>query len=361
MKTVYFAMTLCLFVLLSIQQGQAQIDDGPDVYPHLWTKVQDTTWIWLVRDSGRVLNRNLVSGYYEFTMQYDSTGLVYYMFTEPWHNGSLLKLRHWELGRSVNLDEDLLSLNSRTEDFTVHTGDTVSFMRDFRWFHGITQQQEPNNFFSHDTLTYVVELASAHDSGYYQSRVAVIDSFGVMPCSPPGEPQFFGSGSPAVMDLRTYVVPPTLDGQSVCMRVRVRAHGDGEYFFTRTDNFSVNMSGLLNDPGIRSYIDYMSHPRFWKRGAQPEDISTPAPKILSVHRRSVTDPEVSIRLASGVGPGPITVAVYDLQGMLLATLFTGTLDAPKTLTHTFTASGSYFISVSQGNSTLQTETIIITR
>lgn len=153
----------------------------------------------------------------------------------------------------------------------MHAGDTVSFVRDFRWFNARTWRQDTNNFFSRDTLTYVVELANAHDSGRYRTRLAVIDSFGVMPCTTLGAPRFFSSGTRAVFTRVNYVVPASMEGKPVFMRVRVRARGSGEYFFTRTDDYTVNYSGLLTRPGIITHINVLNQNKYWAKTTVQED------------------------------------------------------------------------------------------
>ena len=348
----------CLFMIVTTQRGNAQTNDGPDQRPELWTKVQDSVWLFLPRGND-TLNPNLLSGSYAFSMQYDSTGLTRYLFTEPWHNGQRLKLMKWELDRSVNMDEDTLSLNSHTENFTLHTGDTVSFVRHFRWWNATTWQQDNNSFFSRDTLTYIVELANAHSSPRYRTRLAVIDSFGVMPRTTLGTPRFFGGTDHTIFARVKYVVPTSMNGKAVFMRVRVRARGSGEYFFTRTDGITSNYSGNLANPDMQGLINYYKQDQFWKPVTAEDETELTATKVMTV--RSTENAAISITLIAAPKLGKISVTVYDAQGSPLSTPFVGVLDEAQTLSYIPPSSGSYFISIASGNQILHTEKLIITK
>lgn len=354
------AVAACLLMVIASEQGHAQ---SPASHPHLFKKVQDTIWIFLPQGGTDTLDPDLVSGCYKFTMQYDSTCITEYLFTEPWHNGNALALEHWHLGRSVNINEDLLSLNSRTEDFTLHAGDTVSFMRDFRWFDARTQRQQLGNFFSRDTLTYVIELANAHDSTHYQTRAAVIDSFGVLPRETPGSPRFIGSGERATMGIRQFVVPTSLNGKQVFMRVRVRARGMGEHHFTRTDDYTVGISRLLNVPDVLASVNYMKSDQFWEPAGyykNAAEMVTRAAKIMVIEQ-SISDPTFTIRLAAAPDLGDITVSLHDASGAMIGTIFSGLLDDPQEVSYSLPASGTYFINITNGSHTLHTEKIILTK
>lgn len=358
-----FTITIaaCLFMVIASEQGNAQIP-GPDERPDLWTRVQDTLWVLLPQPNGDTLNPNLASGSYAFSMQYDSTGLTRYLFTEPWHNGNRLKLSHWRVNREVNMQEDTLSLNSYTENFTIHAGDTVSFVRHFRWWNATTWQQDSNSFFSRDTLTYVVELVNAHDSPRYRTRLAVIDSFGVMPRSTLGKPQFFGGTDRAIFARVKYAVPTSMNGKPVFMRVRVRARGTGEYFFTRTDRMTHNYSGLLANPERQAIINYYKQGHYWTKTApEGDEVPSTAAAVMTI-QRSGTDPaSITMQLAAAPELGTIAVTIYDVQGSALSTPFTGTLEQPQTITYTFPASGSYLIGITRNGQILHTEKILITK
>jgi hypothetical protein len=333
---------------------------SPAERPDLYQKVQDTAWIFLV-EGNDTLDRNLVSGAYDFTMQHDSTCLTSYYFTEPWHNGRILKLLHWQLGRSANIHEDLLSLNSRTEDFTVHAGDTVSFMR---WYRIFTVKLPFHHYFiSRDTLFYVVELVEAHDSARYQKRVAVIDSFGVMPRSTPGAPRFFSGGPRNVNAVLRYTVPTSLNGKRVFMRMRLHAGGSGDYYFTRTDDITTGMSLWLRDPEFIADNQALAGDQFWKPVAdhEPGRMATIASKVITIERRGAGDPSLTIRLGEALDLGHVSIVLHDAAGATIATLYSGVLANPQTLGYDLSASGTFFISIVDGNRTLHTEKILLTK
>ena len=326
---------------------QAQDRPMPEERPDLWKKVQDSMWIYLV-DGDDTTDPDFVNGSYDFAMVYDSTCTITYQFTEAQHSGHGLKLLHWILGRSINAREDDLSFNSRTEDFTIVTGDTVNFFRQLYWANPITQMQNHINYFSRDTLLYVVELVRASDS----TRILSLDTLGMLPRAKLGAPRVL-PGQPLMAQIR-YVVPQSLNGLKVFMRVRVYARGSGEYYFTRTDQFTIHMSKLLQVPGVVEWTEYAVQSGLAK-DVHGEDMS--GMKVMTIEQQEKT---ATIQLrASDIGP--VSVEVHDARGERVGTLYNGMLDEARTLTHRFTSSGAYIITVLRSGVAIQSEKIIITQ
>ena len=106
------------------------------------------------------------------------------------HNGSRLKLLSWNLGETIkNLTDETLRDSSRTESFSVVTGDTISLYREWRWWNQTTDSQTVSNYVALDTLDYSIEIINASTG----ARLALIDSLGALRQSSAGSPPLYGT------------------------------------------------------------------------------------------------------------------------------------------------------------------------
>ena len=347
MKAIH-TILIALFMIGASALCQAQHRPSPNQRPDLWKKVQDSIWFYLVQGNDTV-DPEFVTGSYEFDMVYDAICTIDYWFAEAQHNGRGLKLLHWVLARSINAHEDDLNLKSRTEDFTIVTGDTVNFYREVNWFNPITRTQLATNYFSRDTLLYVVELVRASDS----THILSLDTVGMLPRAKLGAPRVL-TGRPLMAQIR-YVVPQSLNGLKVFIRVRVYARGSGEPYFTRTDRFTIHISRLQLPDGAEWTELVVENGLKKDKNAYAEDIS--GMKVMTIERRKNI---ATIQLkASDIGP--VSIEIHDARGEHVATLYNGTLDEARRLTHRFTSSGAYIITVLRSGAPIQSEKIIITR
>jgi len=295
-------------------------------------------------------------------MTEDSTGIVDFTFTDCRRNRELLRIPSWVYQRRVNASSEMIGANSRTAAFPLVTGDTLSFYREINWYPIKRGQNEPNNFYSRDTLDYSVELVRARDF----SRIALLDSLGVLPSFQPSIPRLYGMRPMAA--LVKYVVPPELAGSSDSAFIRLvpRARGDGQYDFTRWDDVTVGLSHRVEKPFWQQLNDYIG-----MRGASPkaqlqelqrlEEIPTDA-GALNVAMRSGTTSEVTISFRAPVAAGRVAVGVFDATGMMVFYPYTGPASASEqTVSYRFPQSGIYFVALSHDGMLIQTKKIIISK
>lgn len=366
MKQFMWILFFLSVLALAARRGQAQPSLPPPYErPDLWTVVQDSMIAGLVDGSGDTIAPNQISGDYTFAMVYDSTSRISYTFTEPWLNGNRLTLDKWVNGRSVNAHEDILSFNSRTKNFKVKTGDVVRFYREWDWINLQTNLKDTFTFFCRDTLSYSVELIRSYD----MSRLVLLDSITVMPQMPAGSFHFYGPHN--FMAAVEYQIPAWIDGDSVCMRVRVRARGSGEYFFTRQDGIkSSYSSSAMSDPVLLADLQYVQNccwsPITLPEPQPPLEKRRPAHEMMEANLLSVqqTEPgvsQVAIRIAPAPMFGPLSVTITDAQGRTISTPFSGTVATAQEIPYRFPASGIYLVSLTGDGNVLSTTKVTVTK
>jgi hypothetical protein len=250
MRTV-FSIVLGVLFIAGVVHAQERISNRWD-RPDQWIHIQDSLWVYRY-SGGDTLNDTRVSASCTFSVAYDSASRIFYRFTEPTLNSQQLNLLDWMYRRVVHATPQHPYLNSRTDNFTVHTGDTVSFFKEWSWANPITRVQDPGDYRSLDTLIYVVYLVRAADS----QCIALLDSMLIMPSPQPGRPSVFGTST--IAGLMKFVVPSTMDGHAMFIGVGAFAHGPGQYNFSRRDAYTIGASRVLDRPAYQLALqDYNS-------------------------------------------------------------------------------------------------------
>ncbi len=326
-------------------------------HPELLERVQDDHYVSRMDKSGHIFGPEYkIAAAYRFEMVYDSTSRVQYLFTECLHNSTKPRLFAWRNKRIHAATAEQMTDSSRTENFHIAVGDTVSFHREFRWYAPKTMRQDTDNFISPDTLGYAVELVKA-TSG---ARLVLLDSFGVLPQATPSAPTFFGT-RPIIATVK-YVVPSTIPtSDSVFVRVRLYTNGEGSVLPVRMDDWTIGSSfdlsrGYWNDYlslfggalGKRSVTDFSS----------PN--SQPANSQLSVTK--VSRNSIRIDFSATQADGPIQVVIYDSNGQPIFTPFAtrGAVEGGTT-SFDFPTSGSYFVALQRGGSILTSQKVTISK
>lgn len=363
MRNITLMVFACgMLLALAATSTAQQPYPTPQERPDLFTTVQDSIVMPLF-DGGGMTEANMISGAYQFLMLYDSSCRIEYLFTEPWHNGRRLTLDRWFNNRSVNAHENLLSFNSRTKGFRVYAGDTVSFFRESYWRHPITGKRTPTNFLSRDTLAYVVELIDVET----MSRLALLDSICILPHTPPQQFRFFAHRN--AMAVASYAIPFWMNGDSVCMRVRVYARGSGEYYFTRFDHIVVDYSkGTFSHPVFIADLEILEQ-CCWTPIPWPEQYAKPAMKqeiesgssLLSVRQVVAHSQSIDIEVAAASHLGEISIIIFDAQGNALSSPFSGTLSEPRVIPYTFSSSGAYVVCLVHDGAILESRKVTITK
>lgn len=222
-------------------------------------EIQDGVFVRRVINHGAdtlPLNANIAAAYI-FEREYDSTCRIQYTFTECRINAMRPRLATWKFRQQITAPVSALTDSSRTDPFKVVAGDTITFYRELIWYDSKTGRRDIDNFCSPDTLDYVVELVR-WTTGH---RTVMLDSLGILARSAPGAPTLYGMRP--VMAKVAYVVPRSLDGDTVFVRVRPYVRGHGVGTFVRCDGVGVNRSDALALPFWQAYLSVYG--RFGRR------------------------------------------------------------------------------------------------
>ncbi len=353
--TMSIGLWAVFFVLGSLGGSSTATAQPSDNRPEMWVTLEDGTRMWRITAGGDTLAPEWFSAGYELRMYTDSTCLTEYQFTGCKRNGVRIPLAHWKMNRAVNYHADILAYNSRTEAITLHEGDTLSFYRELSWKDPRFNRQALNNYRSHDTLTFAVELAGVADS----SRVALLDSIGIMACEQTCAPTIHGSRP--IMAQVFWVVPESLAGASAFIRVRPQAMGSGEYFFTRKEELTVSLWRQLLDPYWTTYLSQ------WQAFQKSIPLGTGAVErsadVKLVVRASTADRgAVSIDFDGAPDGGAVSLMIFDLNGNQVYTPFARTESSGNySVAHRFAESGAYVVALAYGGAVVRTEKITITR
>ncbi len=341
---------------LYAQHGQPGEEvPAPWVRPDLWIHIQDSLWIFRYTDGDTLapIGDERASASYTYTMAYDSTSRIHYLFTEPKINTARIPLLHWKYQRVVNAEASYLSYNSRTANFPIAAGDTVSFYREMWWINPTTQRQDPDNFTSLDTLHYSAWLVRAADT----QTVALLDSMTIMPSPQPGIPIIHATQP--IMAVVRFIIPSNITGDSMFIGIRVGAQGAGQFFFTRRDAYTIGRSRALSEP---LYVDYLSRYGNIASKHSVEDLANDQsgqenPALRVIH---VSQSEIRIAISSDASAASLTI--YDQQGNAIAYPYLASAREGERFTNfRFITSGVYFVALHQGNHIIASKKLIITK
>lgn len=319
-------------------------------HPDKWVVLEDGIPMCRVACNGIERPDSWFSSSIEFSMLYDSTNVVNYRFADCKLNGARLPFNDWKRARRINANADVLGFNSRTVEFLLTAGDTISFFRDLIWHDPILNKQTVNGYHAADTLTYAVELINSVDS----QRVALLDSLGVMPCPTACIPVVFGTRP--VLALVKYVVPTSLHGIRAFVRLRPRARGTGEYFFTRSESPTVGYSEKLNNP---MWIEYLQS---WSQLlVKPSTGTSPATANGTLRVATVQDAAV-ITFASSPDARSTAIAVFDVSGNAMFYPYSSPGAVEDGAVHyRFPQNGVYFVCLITDGHIIATEKVSITK
>lgn len=358
----------CIAVVMVATAAAQPAIPPPHERPDYWTVVQDSMIAGLY-DGVKVHPANEISGSYQFSMLYDSSCRTDYVFTEPWLNGQRLTLDRWVNGRSVNADQEILSFNSRTKPFWAKAGDTVRFYREIDWISTITWRKDTISYLSRDTLGFSVELIRSYD----MSRILLLDSIGIMPQDPPGKIRFYSPHN--AMAAVECVLPEWIGADSLCIRVRVRARGSGEYYFTRQDDIRSGYSRSAMSHPILLADQAILKECCWTPIALPEqepplermllraalEGNTGGERMLTVRQEKAGDADVTIGIVPPPGFGAVSVIVTGGSGGVLRPPFAGPVEGAREATYRFPSSGIYLVGVMSGGKIIDAAKITVTR
>lgn len=319
-----------------------------------WLMLQDSVEFLLVQN-GDTTSASWVSPSYDYEMVYDSCR-TQFLFSECKKNGELVKLLSWNHGRTVHVPQELMSFNSRTANVLVHTGDTISFYRQMEWYNPATNEMLTTNYYSLDTLEMIVYLVDASNG----NPLAQLDSLGVLPRTTRGAPTIYGSRP--IMALVSYVVPPSLDGDSVLVGITIRAKGSGAYHFTRYDGITVGLSERLRDANYHTYLAGFGSVYAKRslndlmRGSGEEGA------LLTVSSSHGSPGDIHITFNGPKDGGATAVAIYDEAGDLVFCPYNShTNERQSATSYRIPKNGAYFVTLIHNGRIVKTQKAIITK
>ncbi len=292
---------------------------------------------------------------YQYAMIYGGTSRTDFIFTECKKNGELIKLMTWNRRKTISAPAEVISYNSRTVNFQVHAGDTISFFRSMGWYNPTTNHQDTNNYYALDTLEMIVHLVSAGDG----RPLAQLDSIGMLPRTVPGMPAIYGTRP--VLALVSYVVPEALDGDSVLVGVTLRAEGSGPHNYIRRDEITVGLSASLENVPVQEYLAAFG-PIYAKRSIDElMKASGEAGAVLQASTVAGAPRDIRIRFNGPKGVGQTAVMVYDESGNLVFSPYISRRGQGESeVTYRATNAGAYFVTLAQNGRIVKTNKIIIT-
>jgi hypothetical protein len=345
-------------MLLGAEAARAQWPSRFE-HPELYVQLGDSIWICRVHNSGRdTVDAEDIVQNYVFQMLNDSTSLTEYRFGETRRNGHRIPLDKWDLNSRRTTAAAVLSYNSRTVPFVIHGGDSLSFYRELYWYNPLFNRQLSNEYYSRDTLTYAVELVEPST----ETRLALLDSIGIMPNLTPATPIVHGARP--IMAKVNYVVPARLDGDTAIMRVVLRNRGDGDYWFDRQDKIQIGMSRQLSVPEWQHYLSawglLLNPPELGKSELERTTSSSDS-VILNVAIVPGTH-DAHITFSTAPNGATTSVVVYDARGRSLFDPYSSraTTTTADAFYH-FEQSGLYIIGLIHDGGLVRTQKITITK
>lgn len=293
---------------------------------------------------------------FDLGMNYDSCA-VSFLVTEFTRNGARLKLDHWVFDRRLDMEADSLSAITTTLPFEMSAGDALGFYREFVWQNRRTGTQELDNYYAEDSLAWAVELVRVSDG----ARLALLDTFGVLRSIPSGTPSFLGHAP--TLSLVRYTVPATVSPTQAFIRVRTYVRGNGPFYPTRHDDFTVGMS-----LGITS--EYWSQYRAKYNGElarrSVEDLAalartTEGSTALSVTPNPTTG-TVTIEYAAAAGDRSSWISIHDAEGrQVFVPVAGGKAGARGESRYQFAAGGTSFIILYHDGKPVACRHVVVTR
>lgn len=360
-----YGLAIGAVFILCLTHASAQSDTtymipDPSARPDLYAILQDSGAVYLVdvAGSGDTIDANYVTPSYMFSMQYDSVMNIHYLLTEWRHNRSILYLPSWIDKRAVNARASLLSYNSTTDTFTCVTGDTLSFYRELWWADPMTSLQDTTNYYAVDSLDYAVELVRASDS----TRVALIDSVGILPNYTPGRPRIHAARP--LYALVQYTVPAALDGEQAFMRILLYHRGAGKYWFTRSDSYTMAVSKRLQSSSFQYYVQLFGggDPLYKPQALSTLDNPAPTTPYLNVAMSRTQPSRATITFASAINGGATTIGVYDASGRAIFYPFsTPASSGTQSVEYDFPQNGAYFIGLLHNGRIVVTRKVSVSR
>jgi len=228
---------------------------GEDAVAQLSDEAQDLTTLSFLRmapcdDIGHPVDLNRVAAGYIYQTYSDSTQIDYTVTEFRRNRTSVILLKGWRNG-DIEGDEAI----TRSDDFTINAGDTLSFYRELEWSTKYPGAQFPDDYSASDTLDYSVELLAAGTN----LRLALLDSLRILPRSARGYPVIHMQ-RPTAAVVR-FVAPFALEGVAAYIRVHIHSRGDGDSRFIRYGMRTVQFSDRLLDPAYAARVNLVSGAR----------------------------------------------------------------------------------------------------
>lgn len=253
------ALLLFRCLLAHAQEETIAYNPGPDPNADLYIVLDDADDVSPIdystgdySDGTDSSGANCVTATYLFSVETHSNAFVHFELTNVHRNRTAISVPWWPDDRVAGTDTPLVGAgasfsedNGGGEIFTCAAGDTLGFERGLWWYAAPRNLEDSGTVGRHDSLDYVVELVRASDS----TRLALIDSIGILPGYAPGRPGIYGLHP--LHGVVRFAVPVELSGIPAFMRLRPYYRGGGNVrWWARSDRHAREGSTFLR-PGSR--------------------------------------------------------------------------------------------------------------
>lgn len=320
--------------------------------------IQDSVYANLVTPWGDTVGSGSYWAAYSFENSYTDSGNVFFVFTEAQANGERIELENWyPMKFTKDSTAEALSSYSRTRPFTVGAGDTMSYYRELSWQHPTElPAQQVDNFYSDDTLEYVIRLRKASNG----VELAVLDSLGVLAQNPSGSPVFYGAGPP--MAVQEYVIPSGIGGSTdVYLSFDVRAKGNGQYYTCRSDQVTGKLSDLVTNPALLEYYAVFNGASSKRLSERVEELQGKRSGVLQITPNPVRSGAVRVVASSSMTKERKSLMVFSTDGRMIYSYSSGLEGDGIDVEIKVEESGSYYVVYAVGSEVVGVDMLNVVR
>ncbi len=326
-----------------------------DIRPDLYAELEDGSALYRIRPNGDTIPVEWACATYDFIMRNDSASRTIYTITGFKRNGYRLPLHHWKSWRTISMDAEELSSESRTDDVTLIAGDTLSFYRELLWEDRRAAASDSAPLPANDTLSYSVELVRSSDG----SRMVLLDSLGAIPCTHSAGPGVYGDRP--IMALVRFGVPLRYSATIAYLRVNVYRTGRGGGKFMRRETPTVALWRKLNNSYWVNYLGQWGQLLARTHAETPD--TTGNIGRLAVRRSWFASSVAVIEFSENAAGGSTCVAISDVYGRILYYPFATSVSeaCERVMMHRFDEAGTYLINLFYDGRLVKSASVVVSR
>ncbi|MCS6808175.1 MAG: hypothetical protein RML40_06060 [Bacteroidota bacterium] len=291
---------------------------------------------------------------FKFSLGYPSLESdINIIFSEFRLNGQKIGLKNWCNNQEIiGWDEERLNSHSRTFDFSVHAGDTITFFRQLRYRHHqkSSQQHTKLPYLSLDDIAWSVELKDA----LTHQRIMQLDSL-IIYRNLDEDMQIAFRGLRPLTSKVSASIPATQPiPERVYIQVNMFKHGPSKQQFKRRDYL---VAGLLSE----------HHTAFSPQVSQSQMLSKAYARYDRMFKLSPNPSQGSIYLEVSGAELPkrtketLMIHIFNSKGELITSQPLYCPASTTQFTYTLVDNGAYFVQISSHDQILFHQQITVAR